>query len=229
MLVLFYGSDLSASRQAYAKFLQDTPYDHLVSLKVEDFNPSMVISSSLPSSLFGDRVLISVEGLPAKKTIEDLADEVKLISLKVDLVFWVGEKLKKPHPLISLANQYGRVFSFNHAQEEDIFFLLGLVARKDVLRAQFELDKMLKKGVDPYYIFVMILWQIRVLLGVHLSSSTASRLHPFVKKKALQDLKSWQEGDLFSALKISLNYDYSFKSSRINKSILLPQFLSDIL
>lgn len=89
------------------------------------------------------------------------------------------------------------------AQEMNIFHLTDAVGEKDKSRAWLLFQKMMTAGADPEEIFWKIVWQIRNLLLLKKLGSMpekkiteATRLHPYVVKKAARASRNFSEEEL---------------------------------
>lgn len=227
MFTLFHGSDLGSSRQSLTKYLSEFPQESRTVWRTEDTTPEGLRSFTQSPSLFGDRRILVLEGIVGKALQGILAEIVLPDDLQV--VIWVPEKLKNTDPLIALMAKNGKVYASNEKKEDEIFQLLGLVAGRKKWEAQGFFLSMMERGSDPFYVFSMFVWQFRLLLGLSLDAESSGKLHPFVKRKALQDLKNWDSASLLAAHRALLDLDLKMKSGGLPRDLLLSEFLSAIL
>ncbi len=118
--------------------------------------------------------------------------------------------------------------------EESIFAFTDALSRKDARQALRLLEEQLEGGTNELYLLTMIGRQIRILLGISDVAASepnpatiASRLklHPFVVKKGLQQIRFFSQSELIQAHDQLVTIDRKLKSTRVNPRALLELFV----
>lgn len=119
----------------------------------------------------------------------------------------------------------------------DIFQTIELAFRNDKKRALLLLKQQLAKGDDPFYIFSMYVYQIRVLLKIlgcmkiknnanEYSIAKETKFHPFVVKKSLILIRNSSDKNLLKAHKFLLNLDREVKLGKRDIGSALDLFIT---
>ena len=228
MLYLFHGSDQGKSRGAFAQFLHEGADSQPISLTGDKLDLNQLSSLFYSPPLLCERILIAIEGYPQKAVVGPILGLLESLPNYLDVAFWVGDKLKNTDSLYQLSARVGEVYVFNSSGEESIFRFLDLLSSKRKTQAQLELESLLSRGLDAYYIFSMILWQWRNLLTVIFNGPSSSRLHPFVKKKIHDNLKNWSPEALLLVHKKLLEYELWFKTGQMSKDLFIRSVVGAI-
>lgn len=118
--------------------------------------------------------------------------------------------------------------------EENIFAFTDALSRKDRRTALALLEQQLESGANELYLLTMLLRQFRILLTVADIASAepnpatiASRLqlHPFVAKKALQQIRAFSQSELVELFDRLVVIEQKLKSTRENPRALLELFV----
>lgn len=124
--------------------------------------------------------------------------------------------------------------------ETDIFKTIESLARKEKNLAFYLIQKHLQKGDDPLYLFSMINFQFRNLLilksfqsekGYNISLLIISKflnLHPYVIKKTLPLIKSFNLEELKRIYQKLFEIDIEIKTGKISSTDALKIFISEI-
>ncbi len=123
--------------------------------------------------------------------------------------------------------------------EADIFQTIELVFRNDKKRAMLLLRQQLAKGDDPFYIFSMYVYQIRVLLKIvscveqqnnanEYSIAKEAKLHPFVVKKSLILVRNLSSKKLLKVHRLLLKLDGEVKLGKRKIESALDSFVMGV-
>ncbi|MDQ1284235.1 MAG: polymerase subunit delta, partial [Patescibacteria group bacterium] len=112
---------------------------------------------------------------------------------------------------------------------------LGANNKKEALKL---LHNHLEKGDDPFYIFSMFIYQFRNLLKVAdfkdrgMSSeyeiSRVSKIHPFVVKKSLAQLRNFSFEELKKVYDTLLEIDVKVKTGKLDMKLALDKFVAEL-
>lgn len=117
-----------------------------------------------------------------------------------------------------------------------IFDLTDAIAVRNAKKALHNLEKILENGENEIYLVTMIAMQVRNLMLVRdlklhgLSESeiiSKSKLHPYVVKKCLSQIRNFTIEKLMSIHHNLLELDVAFKTGSVEPKVLLTKFILD--
>lgn len=260
---LFSENKLIIVKDFFANTKADDQNDLLDALKKIDLSDVLIFSEKIQPRKNGRlfkwlnknaKVSKEFSKLQGKKLSDWIVKHVQKIDEKItisndaiqELIFLTGGELRKIDiELQKLANYVGKgEINLEHIHkltavkvEADIFQTIELAFRNDKKRALLLLKQQLAKGDDPFYIFSMYVYQIRVLLKIlgcmksqnnanEYSIAKETKLHPFVVKKSLMLIRSSSEKSLLKAHKFLLNLDREVKLGKRNIESALDLFIT---
>jgi DNA polymerase-3 subunit delta len=107
--------------------------------------------------------------------------------------------------------------------------------KKEALRL---LEEHFKKGDDPFYIFSMLVYQFRNLLKIaalqeqfpnnEYAIAKATRLHPYVVKKGLSQIRNFSLAQLKEIYKKIGNLDTQIKTGQMDIKLALGKFIAEL-
>lgn len=122
--------------------------------------------------------------------------------------------------------------------ESSIFTLIDALAGKNKKEAVKLLYQSLERGEDPFYIFSMIVYQFRNILKVadlkenmrcnEFEIAKLSKLHPFVVKKSISQMKNFSFEKLKSVYKTLGQLDAEAKTGKIDMRLALYKFTAEL-
>lgn len=123
--------------------------------------------------------------------------------------------------------------------EANIFQTIELAFRNDKKKSLFLLKQQLAKGDDPFYIFSMYVYQIRVFLKIagflekqknatEFVIAKETKLNPFVVKKSLFLIRNFPFKKLLKAHRNLLNSDKEIKLGKKNIESALDLFVMEV-
>jgi DNA polymerase III subunit delta len=120
----------------------------------------------------------------------------------------------------------------------NIFEMIDALGNKNKKAALKLLHRHLKNGEDPFYIFSMFVYQFRNLLKVadykengglaEKEIANASKLHPFVVKKSLNQINNFSLDRLKKVYQKLGNLDLKIKTGKIDIKLALDKFIVEL-
>lgn len=214
MIFLIHGADVVLSRKRLEEIRYKYP-DGVTSLvsKDVDYDQLPLLFSTI-SMFEGNRVVV-VEGKLDNKRL----DAKMFDGTDVDLVVWVGEKLRANDGLISLVKELkGSLEFFDAKVDITIFPFLDAISARQRKSALSEYLKLQKTGSEPIYILTMLVWQFRNVIVPENASG-------FVQKKALEAKKNFTFEELRRVYYQLLQMDIQMKTGEGIPEVLLDQFI----
>jgi len=214
MIFLIHGADVVLSRKRLEEIRYKYP-DGVTSLvsKDVDYDQLPLLFSTI-SMFEGNRVVV-VEGKLDNKRL----DAKMFDGTDVDLVVWVGEKLRANDGLISSVKELkGSIEFFDAKVDITIFPFLDAISARQRKSALSEYLKLQKTGSEPIYILTMLVWQFRNVIVPENASG-------FVQKKALEAKKNFTFEELRRVYYQLLQMDIQMKTGEGIPEVLLDQFI----
>lgn len=122
--------------------------------------------------------------------------------------------------------------------ESNIFSTIDALAGGNKKEAVSLLHRHLQKGEDPFYLFSMFVYQFRNLLKIadlkkscgnnEYALAKAAKLHPFVVKKGLSQLKNFSGEKLREAYRKLSELDTAAKIGKIDIKLALDKFMVEL-
>ncbi|MFA6130774.1 MAG: DNA polymerase III subunit delta [Patescibacteria group bacterium] len=127
-----------------------------------------------------------------------------------------------------------------HSFDDSMFPFLDALTAKDTKKAFTLLEEQRKHDADDYFLWVMLMRQIKLLLGMtdYLEKNPragsqeiagALAIPPFVVQKTLPFVKKFDRSKLFLLYQRIFTYDHLLKRSKILPHILVEKIVFDIL
>ncbi len=215
MIYILHGADVVSSRLRLEQLKSQYSADAIQSLvsKEIDYSQFPLLFSTV--SMFGDKQAVVVEGkLDAKQF-----DGKKLASSDVDLIVWMGEKLRANDGLMQLAKDLkGEVELFDEKVDLTIFPFLDAVVSRNRKLALMEYLRLIKAKQEPIYLLTMLVWQFRNVIVPENASG-------FVQKKAMEAKNKFSFEELRRIYYQLLQMDVQMKTGEGIPEVLLEQFI----
>jgi DNA polymerase III delta subunit len=215
MIYLLHGGDLVESRKRLS-VLRHGYLDSDVRVlegKSLDYSAFPLLFSTV--SLFEGKSLVVVEG----KIDVKLFDLARISKSDVDLVVWVGEKVRANDSLLTVVGKIGgKVELFEEKVDDRIFPFLDAIVSRNRKVALRELSSLFRDGRDPIYITTMLVWQFRNILAPELTSG-------FVRKKVDMVKKNFSFDELRKIYYLLLTSDVQLKTGEGVGEALIEEFV----
>jgi DNA polymerase III delta subunit len=218
MIYLIHGNDIVSSRERLIGLKKSFIGGTINSLVAKEIDYKQFPILFMTDSLFGEKQYVVVEG----KLDHSAFDWKSVTGNDVDLVIWVGEKLRANDGLIKTVNENkGKVEVFEEKIDSNIFPFLDAVVSKKRKNTFMEFQRLLDSGSDPIYIHTMLVWQFRMLLAPELASG-------FVRKKVDAVLSNFEYEELRKIYYMLLLIEVQLKTGEGIPEAILEQFLYKI-
>jgi DNA polymerase III delta subunit len=215
MIYVIHGTDIVASRKRLSELRGVYSPDAVQSLISKDIVYSQFSLLFSTMSMFGEKRVVVVEG----KLDGKLVDVQQIVNSDVDLVVWVGEKLRANDGLLTLVKDAkGQVDYFEEKADLTIFPFLDAVVSRNRRAALVEYMKLMKLKSEPIYLLTMLVWQFRNLIVPENASG-------FVQKKALEAKNRFTFEELRKIYYQLLQMDIAMKTGSGVPEVLLEQFI----
>ena len=117
--------------------------------------------------------------------------------------------------------------------DDNIFHLTDALANKNKPLALKLIDQQISSGLDPFYLFAMIVRQFRILIKIKQAidkygpDNLASKIeeHPFVVSKGLAQSKLFSLAELAGIYRQLQKIDLQLKSTSLDPKVLLQKFI----
>ncbi|MEK7611061.1 MAG: hypothetical protein AAB486_01645 [Patescibacteria group bacterium] len=167
MITLFYGPDLSSSRQEFLRFKAEFAPAEVVSLP-EDTKAVAILAALETSPLFGPHRLFTIESFSGKVPLfkdSYFLDYLPRLPEGSAIVFWVGEGLLESSLFMkTLRSLKADVRQFKEKKAGSVFPFLAALLSGNRAAAYRDLISLIREEQNGFYILTMIAWQLRQLL-----------------------------------------------------------------
>lgn len=153
-----------------------------------------------------------------------------------------GDMWQMHHDIVKLSNYaHGREITCSDVRDlvkvsfsEDIFGFVDAITHKDPKKSLQLFDEQLAAGANTSYVITMLFRQVRILLQIQSASAISSqpgiiaaqlKLHPFVVKKALPQMKKFSLEQLIRMHDDLYTLEMRLRSVNIPARTLLEHFL----
>jgi DNA polymerase III subunit delta len=138
----------------------------------------------------------------------------------------------------SLIDEEGIDFLVKSNLDSNIFATIDAIAESNKAKAMALFQNHLEKGEDPFYLFSMFVYQFRNLLKVagfreknttnEYEIAKLAKLHPFVVKKSLAQLRNFPFEKLKKLYANLANLDRQIKTGKIDIKLALQKFIVEL-
>lgn len=215
MIYVIHGVDVVASRKRLGELRGEYSADdiQIFSAKEIEYSQFPLLFSTM--SMFGEKRAVIVEGKLDSKEV----DVASVMKSDVDLIVWVGEKLRANDGLLTMVKEAkGQVDFFEDKVDLTIFPFLDAVASRNRRAALTEYMKLLKSKSEPIYLLTMLVWQFRNIIVPENASG-------FVQKKAMDAKNRFSFDELRKIYYQLLQMDVAMKTGDGVPEVLLEQLI----
>lgn len=210
MITVFCGDDIVASRKA---FLEAIDAYKLKGFEVSKFNGKdltveILESYTNPTSLFGEKKILAVEGLLSGTKSKEKENIIKrIVSLtQCFIVVWENKEFTKfEQP------KFGSEFVFKNFKLPSILFEFMDKIAPDKTKENLTMLHHVCETVDGTYVFLMLVRQIRLLILA--SDNEVSDIPSWQSGKLIRQAKLFKKEDLHNIYRNLLEIDYRQKTS----------------
>lgn len=118
-----------------------------------------------------------------------------------------------------------------HSIQTDLWSFLKFFGKRDKKNLYTELNKLLKYEDNTQLIMAMISRELRIYSQIKFCNKnkitlSEIKLHPFVLKKAIENVKNFSDQDILTLSKKLIELDFSIKTGRIDEQTGIVLYLS---
>ncbi|MFC1595067.1 DNA polymerase III subunit delta [Patescibacteria group bacterium] len=247
MIYFLFGDDIKRSLDSLSLIIekfQKKGSSHIpTTIDCEEISPESFRALVLSKSLFCDRQLFIIKHLIISEHLHDFFSH-NLEDIKNSeniFVLWEREIAKKNSFFeLIYKNSKHQEFKVNKKPDSStkdgriVFGLADSWANRDISRSCFLFEKILANGIGSDRVFWTLVWHIRNLLMIKNLSvdgkglrdiEKATKLHPFVVKKGLNQARSLSLKSLTKSFTELCAIDEDIKKGRTDQESAVLQFL----
>lgn len=221
MIYILHGENLSASRKTLANLQAKHQAQSKRELMLSEITPSMFSDLCCSVDMFGGVQFIVLDISAAGRANVDAYFEVlKRIPKENIIVILSSKELSKANAFIKGAVELkAMVLQSNMFESANVFKFVDIVFSGNRPAAYKELQKLLVSEEDPFYLFSMLMYELRNVSYAKFKSPMFDKASPFIKGKAAKLAEKFSEADLASI------YDRFYK---IDKDVKLGFLTQDL-
>lgn len=210
MITVFCGDDIVTSRKAFLEAINTYKLKGFEASKFngKDLTVEVIESFTNPTSLFGEKKFLAIEGLLSGTKSKDKENIIKRIASLIQcfIVVWENKEFTKfEQP------KFGNSFVFKNFKLPSVLFeFMDKIAPGKTKENLTMLHKTCE-SVDPAYLFLMLVRQIKLLILA--SDNEVSDIPSWQSGKLIRQAKLFEKEKLHGIYKNLLEIDYRQKTS----------------
>lgn len=213
-ILVYSGSDIVSSRKAFLDYLQSLQVNdfELVRVNGKDLTEEALELHSSPTSLFGQKKCLAIEGLLSITKSKDKDKVLKIVTLlDCCIVDWENKDFSKAE------QQKFPNFVFKNFKLPSILFNFLDSLSPGKTKANLDFFHKVIEEVDPAFVFLMIIRQFRYLILA--SGNELTGMPPWQSGKFFHQAKLFNKEKLPVIYEKLLEIDYRQKTSQTVKDL----------
>lgn len=231
MIYIVHGDDISKSRILIQNQQKKLNIESRIEMYITEITPEAIYEKSHSNDLFGNPPFIVLDVTSAGRMNMD--EYIKMLGkapIAATIIILSGKSLPQTNTFIKNSVKLKAKINANEiVPQSNIFSFVDAVFYRQREKAYLELSKLLKDQVSSFEILSMFFYGLRTIASAKFSTTSFSRLHDFVKRKALSQANLFTENqikDIFEQLRI---IDTKSKLSEISEELLIPVAIEKVL
>lgn len=151
------------------------------------------------------------------------------------LVNAVGQDLWRMRAVLEQLVHYTQAVTLAHAElfvssplDDNVFHFTDALSERNTSSALHLLHDQLDGGANPFYILTMLSRQILILLQVKSGGEAASKLHPYVQKKASKHAERFSSAQLTDMFNKITQVDEQLKTTSLEPVVVLDKLVAEL-
>lgn len=151
------------------------------------------------------------------------------------LVNAIGQDLWRMHSVLEQLVHYSTDVTLAAAElfvisplDDNIFHFTDALSERNASLALRLLHDQLDSGANPFYILTMLSRQILILLQMKAGGEAASKLHPYVQKKASQHAERFSSVQLTNMFNKITQVDEQLKTTSLEPVVVLDKLVAEL-
>ncbi|MBU0534655.1 hypothetical protein KKC62_00400 [Patescibacteria group bacterium] len=231
MIYIVHGDDISKSRILIQNQQKKLNIESRIEIDITNVTPEEIYEKSHSNDLFNNPPFMVLNITSAGKTnMDKYIEMLEKAPIATTIIILSGKSLPQTNIFIKNAERLkARINANEMVPQSNIFAFVDAVFYRQREKAYSELSKLLKDQVSSFEILSMFFYGLRTLSSAKFSSASFSKLHNFVKRKALSQANLFTENqikEIFEELRI---IDMKSKLSEISEELLIPMAIEKVL
>jgi DNA polymerase III delta subunit len=231
MIYIVHGDDISKSRILIQNQQKKLNIESRIEINLTDITPEEIYERSHSNDLFGNPPFIVLDITSAgRMNMDKYIEMLEKVPAATTIIILSGKSLPQTNAFIKNSSKLRAKINANEIiPQSNIFSFVDAVFYRQREKAYSELSKLLNDRVSPFEILTMFFYGLRTLASAKFNSPAFSRLHDFVKRKALSQANLFTENqikNIFEELRI---IDMKSKLSEIDEELLIPMAIEKVL
>ena len=223
MIYLVHGSDPSSSRKLIVNQFTNKNTQNKIEICAEDISPDRLFELVRTGDIFGNPpfIILDISNLLSQSATE-FVSTVSKTPKDATLIIYCSRALPAANVFLKSAAEFGiKVVESELKIESNVFKFVDALFEKNRTQTYLEMQKLLKEDNDHFYLFSMILYGLRNLLGASLSSKKFLSSKPFQKQKLEKQIKNFGSTDFSEIFEYYYNLEKKAKTGDISSEIML--------
>jgi len=231
MIYLVHGDDIVKSRALIANQQKKLNVEKRTEILLGETSVTAIIEMSKSGDLFGNSPFLVVDASKASKVVlDEFSQALDKINESTTLIIFFNKELTKTNPILQ------KVIPLNIKNalsvktiEGNVFRMVDALYSKNRKSTYTELENLYKEGNDAFYIFSMVIYGIRNLATLVFNSPNENKMSTFVKSKAKEQLKKFDEESIKNLYSYFYDLDKKTKTGAIDSDLALTLAIEKVL
>lgn len=224
MIYIVHGENLSASRTTILNLQKKLGAESKIEVLLSETNPQNLLEICSSFDIFSKPPFIVLDiSLAGRTDLDKYIAVIKKIPTETTLTILTSKALPKTNAFIkTAANLKATVLQSRSFQNSNIFRFADLVFSGNRNATYRELNKLIQDAEDPFYIFSMLLYNLRNIAYAKFNSPSFNKIAPFAKEKSKVTAEKFAQEALIKLYKNFYAMDRDVKSGTILGELLIP-------
>jgi DNA polymerase III delta subunit len=231
MIFLVHGDNAALSRKLIINQFNNKAFKAKKELNISEVTIPVLTEILLAQDLFGEAqfTILEVTGAkqPALEGVLPLLDKIPVQNI---LIIYSSKSLPKTNVLIKNATEKGiKIIENSLVPEGNIFKFIDLLINQNRNGAYKELDKLLKEGNDPFYLFSMIVYGMRNLTHATFKTEKFLQMKPYQQENLSNRTKKTTADNIKKLYKYIYDLDKKTKTGELQPEMMLTLSIEKML
>lgn len=231
MILIIHGENLPRSREIILQLQKKVNSTNKKEVGIEEVTPRELKEMMVSFDIFSEPPFIVLDISDAgRKNVKEYIETLKEIPKESHFVALANKELPSTNAFLKSTKELNAKVVLNRtAPTSNVFRFIESLFSKNRSATYSELRRLLLKDEDPYYLFSMILYELRNITHAKFDSPHLIKMNPFVKNKATKLAKDFSREDIFKLYREFYSIDKDVKTGKISPDLMIPYTVEKVL
>lgn len=231
MIIVVHGTDTTKSYNLILNQQQKYGIKNITYVDIDKISPMDLYEKVASSSLFGDKPFVVLNVTNAiKETVQDFINILNKAPADSVLIIYATKTLPKTNEFLKYAESNRiKVICLEKTINSNTFRFIELAFSQNRTQSYKELKTLLDENNDEFYIFSMLMYQLRALAKVKFNAPSIKKMKDYQISKLNLLLQKYSTNSLQSIYKYFYNLDKKVKLGEITPELMITMALEKVL